>query len=85
MGDDIKLHKQKLHGLNLKKADLEAGLMHAEREAAMWRQAHATLEADSARMRNEVSINIIETGIVSKRVCERNIIATNTPLFTTLL
>ncbi|GMI08025.1 hypothetical protein TrLO_g5391 [Triparma laevis f. longispina] len=55
MGDDLKLNKQKLHGLHLKKADLESGLMHAEREAAMWRQAHATLEGDNARLQNELT------------------------------
>ncbi|GMH87317.1 hypothetical protein TL16_g10815 [Triparma laevis f. inornata] len=44
-----------LHGLHLKKADLESGLMHAEREAAMWRQAHATLEGDNARLQNELT------------------------------
>ncbi|GMH87367.1 hypothetical protein TrST_g11877 [Triparma strigata] len=55
LDSDLKIHKQKIHGLNLRKADLEAGLMQAEREAAMWRQAHATLEGDNARMQNELT------------------------------
>ena len=55
LGDDLKLSKMKIQGLAMKKSDLESSLMQAERESAMWRQAHASAEASSEKMKLELT------------------------------
>ena len=55
LGDDLKLSKMKIQGLAMKKSDLESSLMQAERESAMWRQAHASSEASLEKMKLELA------------------------------
>ena len=70
LGDELKQQKQQSYTLNMSNSRLEAALLHAEKEAAQWRQLHAESEAREEMMKGELhqaTANVLKYKHMSKK------------------